>query len=64
MISLKCQQGWCDVVKLLKDFGQSTIVNMQVKKISESNNAARSSDFVSGLPSSICSSKLECVMRA
>ncbi|KAG2081607.1 hypothetical protein BD769DRAFT_1398807 [Suillus cothurnatus] len=32
MISLKCRQGRRDVVELLKDFGQSRIVTMQVKK--------------------------------
>ncbi|KAG2119948.1 hypothetical protein BD769DRAFT_1481335 [Suillus cothurnatus] len=58
MISLKYRQGRHDVIELLKDFSQSMIVTMQ------SNDVARSSDFISGLPSSICSSKLECVMRA
>jgi len=32
MISLKFRQGRRDVVELLKDFGQSMIVTMQVKK--------------------------------
>jgi hypothetical protein len=45
MISLKFRQGQHDVVELLKDFGQSTIVTMQVKKTSPTMRRALQTSF-------------------